>query len=250
MSKLSVIIPAHNESEIITHTTETLIETLTQHEINHEVLVINDHSVDDTEQILQQLAKKHPSLRYLNNPDKGGFGLALRHGLEHYSGDYVAIFMADQSDSPQDLVRFYQKSIEGSGYDAVFGSRFCRGGKTVDYPFVKLILNRLGNNVIRLMFGIRYNDVTNAFKLYKRSTIEGLKPFLSPHFNLTVELPLKTIVRGYNYTHIPNTWHNRSKGVSKFKIKEIGSRYLFIILYCLIEKFFSRGDYKKSNGDT
>ena len=246
MPKLSIIIPAHNESEVIQTTTESLIETLTQHEINHEILVINDHSSDNTEEILKRLSQQYSTVRYLNNPGKGGFGLALRHGLENYTGEYVAIFMADASDSPGDLVNFYRKSIEGEGYDAVFGSRFAKGGKTVDYPFIKLILNRLGNNLIRLLFGIRYDDVTNAFKLYKRSTIDGLKPFLSPHFNLTVELPLKTIVRGYHYTYIPNSWNNRSKGTSKFKIKEIGSRYLFVIFYCLIEKYFSMGDYKKT----
>ncbi len=101
------------------------------------------------------------------------------------------------------------------------------------------------NNFIRLAFGFRYNDVTNAFKLYRRHVILGVKPFLSPHFNLTVEIPLKAIVRGYSYCVAPNDWINRATGESKLKIKEMGSRYLFIILYCLIEKWLSRGDYRR-----
>jgi dolichol-phosphate mannosyltransferase len=147
------------------------------------------------------------------------------------------------SDSPEDLVRFYQK-MQG-GYDCVFGSRFIRGGKTYDYPKVKLVINRIANAIVSLCFGIRYNDTTNAFKLYKKETIQGLKPFLAPHFNLTLELPLKAIVRGYSYAVLPNSWTNRKAGKSKLKIREMGSRYFFILLYCLIERFFSRGDFRK-----
>jgi dolichol-phosphate mannosyltransferase len=92
--------------------------------------------------------------------------------------------------------------------------------------------------------GIKYNDTTNAFKLYKREVIDGVKPILSPHFNLTIELPLKAIIRGFTYTVVPNSWTNRKYGVSKLKIKEMGSRYFFILMYCFIEKYFSRGDFK------
>jgi dolichol-phosphate mannosyltransferase len=111
----------------------------------------------------------------------------------------------------------------------------------------------LANTFIRILFGLRYNDVTNAFKLYRKEVIQGLKPLLSHHFNLTVELPLKAIVRGYSYTVVPNSWTNRKQGESKLKIKEMGSRYIFIILYCFIEKWLSRGDYHRdartSSGD-
>ena len=130
--------------------------------------------------------------------------------------------------------------------DAVFGNRFARGGNVVDYPTIKLLLNRLTNWIICFLFAIRYSDVTNAFKLYRRSTLLGLEPLLSPHFNLTVELPLKVIVRGFSYSVIPNSWYNRKTGVSKLKIKEMGSRYLFILFYCLIEKLLTKNDYKKN----
>lgn len=128
---------------------------------------------------------------------------------------------------------------------ASLDKRFTKGGGTINYPRFKFLLNRFTNMIIMMLFGIKYNDVTNAFKLYSRETIQGLKPFLSHHFNLTVELPLKAIVRGYSYTVVPNYWTNREEGESKLKIKEMGSRYFFIILYCLLEKWLSRGDYKK-----
>jgi len=93
---------------------------------------------------------------------------------------------------------------------------------------------------------LRYSDVTNAFKIYSREVIEGVQPILSHHFNLTVELPLKAIVRGFSYTVIPLRWYNQTAGISKRKIKEMGSRYLFIILYIWLEKHLSRGDYHRT----
>ena len=243
MSKLSVIIPAHNEEGQIEETICAFHNELKKEHINHEILVVNDNSKDKTEEILRRLSSENLAIRYINNTPPNGFGFAVRKGLENYHGDCVAIVMADLSDRPEDLVKYFRKFEEG--YDCVFGSRFIKGGKTIDYPRFKYVLNRFTNTIIRILFGIRYNDVTNAFKLYSRETIDGLKPFLSHHFNLTVELPLKAIVRGYSYAVVPNWWTNRKEGVSKLKIKEMGSRYFFIILYCLLEKWLSRGDYKK-----
>jgi dolichol-phosphate mannosyltransferase len=241
--KLSVVIPAYNEAEGITDTLEKIYAKLSTEGITHEILVVNDNSKDNTLQVLTHLQITIPTLVVHTNPGPNGFGYAIRYGLERFSGDCVAIVMADLSDSPNDLVAFYHKMMEG--YDCVFGTRWSMGGKVYDYPRHKLFLNRFFNNVVRLLFGIKYNDVTNAFKLYKRETIDGVKPFLSPHFNLTVEIPLKAIIRGYTYAVLPNSWTNRKHGVSNLKIREMGSRYFFILLYCLIEKFFSRGDFKK-----
>ena len=242
--KLSIVIPAHNEEGSIEETVLAFHGELALEKIPHEILVVNDNSKDATENILKKLSKKIPEVRYVNNQPPNGFGFAVRCGLENFEGDCVAVVMADMSDRPVDLVAYYRKMTQGN-YDAVFGSRFMKGGKTIDYPRTKLFLNRFTNGIIRILFGVRYNDVTNAFKLYKKETLEGLKPFLSHHFNLTVELPLKVIVRGYSYGVVPNYWTNRKAGESKLKIKEMGSRYFYIILYCLIEKWLSRGDYKK-----
>jgi dolichol-phosphate mannosyltransferase len=240
----SVVIPAFNEAENLAVTIPPLIDHLQRANIHHEILVVNDNSTDNTQDVLQQLKLTYPTLRFVSNVGPNGFGLAVRCGLQAFLGDAVVIVMADGSDLPEDVVAFYQKLQEG--YDCVFGSRFIIGGKTIDYPLHKMILNRLANNFIRMLFQIRYNDITNAFKCYRRHVIAGLHPLLAHHFNLTVELPLKSIIRGYRYAVVPNAWFNRKKGVSKLKIREMGSRYLFIVLYCLIERLFSRGDYKIS----
>ena len=106
-------------------------------------------------------------------------------------------------------------------------------------------MNRIVNVMIKYAFNINCNDVTNAFKMYKREVIEGCKPFISPHFNLTVEIPLKAVIRGYSWKVVPISWKNRTKGVAKLKLREMGSRYFFITAYLWLEKYFSRGDYHK-----
>jgi len=240
--KLSIVIPAHNEEECIKETIINLHRVINSASIEHEILVVNDNSTDGTEKILSSLQKEIPSVRYINNLPPNGFGFAVRKGLDNFVGDAVAIYMADASDRPEDVVRFFQ-AMQTKGVDCVFGSRFCRGAKTYDYPWLKLILNRLANSFIQILFGLPYNDITNAFKLYRCHVVQGLQPILSHHFNLTVELPLKSIVRGYSYIVLPNDWINRKAGVSKLKIKEMGSRYLFIVLYCFVEKWLSQKDY-------
>ena len=244
---LSVVLPAHNESGNIIPTVRAITKTLAASGIDHEILVVNDHSTDGTGDELALLAGEIAELRYLDNPFGPGFGLAIRAGLREFRGDRVAIVMADGSDNPDDLVAFYHKMDEG--YDCVFGSRFMRASRVVDYPVHKLLLNRIANHLIRLLFRIRYNDTTNAFKLYRRTVIAGIQPILAHHFNLTVELPLKAIIRGYSYAVLPNDWHNRKTGISKLRIGEMGGRYLFIVLYCLVERHLSRGDYRRPDSE-
>jgi dolichol-phosphate mannosyltransferase len=243
MLKLSIVIPVHNEEGSITPTVEDIVSKMTESKIDHEILIVNDHSIDTTESVLKGLSEKYDTVRYINNDRNQGFGFAICNGLDNFKGDAVVIVMGDGSDTSLDIKTYYDKILEG--YDCVFGSRFIKGSKVVDYPFHKLLLNRLANYFIKMLFGIKTNDTTNAFKCYKREVVEGMRPFLSHHFNLTVELPLKAIVRGYKYTVVPISWYGRKKGISKLKIKEMGSRYLFIVLYLFLEKYLSRGDYKK-----
>jgi dolichol-phosphate mannosyltransferase len=179
----------------------------------------------------------------VRNLGPNGFGRAVIYGLNHMKGDACTIMMADASDSPEDAVKYWR--LLNEGWDCVFGSRFVKGGQVIDYPRVKLWVNRLANFLVRIGFAIPLNDTTNAFKAYRRTVIEGCRPYLAPHFNLTVEIPLKAIVRGYTWTVIPISWQNRKYGEAKLKIKEMGSRYFFICAYVWLEKYFSRGDYRK-----
>ncbi len=241
---LSVIVPARDEEGCISSMVEHLHLELQMNGVPHEIVVVDDGSTDRTWEILQELQRRISIVQPVQNLGAHGFGRAIIYGLDHMKGDAAVIMMADESDDSRDVVRYWRLLCEG--WDAVFGSRFLKGGGVIDYPRIKLFMNRLANSFISVLFGIKFNDFTNAFKAYRRTTIDGCRPLLSPHFNLTVELPLKTMVRDYSWTVMPITWRNRKSGESKLKIKEMGSRYLFICLYVWLEKYFSRGDYRRT----
>jgi dolichol-phosphate mannosyltransferase len=240
--KLSVVMPAQNEEGSVARTVEGVVDVLEREGIDYEVVVVNDDSEDSTEAVVAAMGEENPRIRVHRSHNERGFGNAIRAGLDVYKGDAVAIVMADASDNPQDLVRYHQLLEEG--YDCAFGSRFVPGAKVFDYPRVKYVVNRLANQFIRILFRHRYNDTTNAFKAYRREVVETIQPLLSKHFNLTVEMPLKAIVRGHTYAVIPTNWTNRTSGVAKLAMKEMGSRYLFIVLYVWLEMTLSRGDYR------
>ena len=246
LSLLSVIIPAQNEAGCIVSTIEHLQLELRLHNVPHEIVVVDDGSTDHTWELLTSLQARLAQVATIRNTGLHGFGRAVVCGLDNMKGDAAVVMMADESDDCRDVVRYWQEL--NKGWDCVFGSRFIKGGGVVDYPRLKLLVNRVANYFLKAMFRIRLNDTTNAFKAYRREVIDGCRPLISPHFNLTVELPLKAIVRGFSWTVIPITWRNRRTGVAKLKLREMGSRYLFICLYIWLEKYFSRGDYRKKNG--
>jgi dolichol-phosphate mannosyltransferase len=244
LTLLSVVIPARNEENCIASTVEHLHLELRLHNVPHEIVVVDDASSDRTWSVLTALQRTIPELAIIKNTSPPGFGRAISCGLDRMSGDAAVIMMADESDDCRDVVRYWK--LLNEGYECVFGSRFMRGGGVIDYPRLKLFVNRCANLVVRTLFGFKLNDTTNAFKAYRRTVIDGCRPLIAPHFNITVELPLKAITRGYSWISIPITWHNRRSGESKLRMKEMGSRYLFICLYILLEKWLSLGDYRKN----
>jgi len=245
--KLAIVIPVRNEASNVGTTLDHISTRLTREQIPYEIVVVDDGSVDATADEVRARIRVNPAVRLVPNPPPHGFGRAVRRGLEVFRADAVAIMMGDGSDAVEDLVRYYY--ILRDRAECAFGSRFIAGSRVERYPVVKRIVNRAANTFIRLLFGLSYNDVTNAFKAYRANVIRGCLPLVSPHFNLTVELPLKAIVRGYSYEVIPITWRQRKAGVSSLHMREMGSRYLFIVLYLWLEKMLARGDYHRPAGE-
>jgi dolichol-phosphate mannosyltransferase len=244
LTMLSVVIPARNEAQCIASTVRHLHLELQLHHVPHEIIVVDDGSADNTVAVLEKIGSEIPELVIVRNSGLHGFGRAVSFGIDQMRGDAVVIMMADESDDCRDVVRYWK--LLQDGYECVFGSRFLRGGGTIDYPQFKLLINRLANFFVRVLFAFQLNDTTNAFKAYRKNVIDGCRPIISPHFNITVELPLKAITRGYSWISVPITWRNRRTGKSKLSLKEMGSRYLFICLYVLLEKWLSRGDYLRN----
>ena len=242
--KVSVVIPAHNEAAVIAPTVGGVAAALDTAGRDYELIVIDDASTDGTAAVVSGLVKRNPRIRCIRSHYANGFGFAVRAGLERFTGDAVAVMMADGSDDPGDLLRYFDLIDEG--YDCAFGSRFMPGGQVHGYPALKLVINRLVNRGIRWLFRHGYDDTTNAFKAYRREVIENVQPLLSQHFNLTVELPLKAVVRGHSYGIVPISWTNRTAGDSKLGLREMGSRYLYIVLLVFLEHHLARGDYRRS----
>lgn len=243
LALLTVVIPARDEEACIGSTVEHLHVELRLHNVPHEIIVVNDGSVDRTWEIINDIKSRIPVVRAVQSAPPHGFGRAIIAGLDNMQGDAVVLMMADESDDCRDVVRYWETLKQG--YDCVFGSRFIRGGRAIAYPRLKLVLNRCANLFLRVIFNIPLNDTTNAFKAYRREVIAGCQPLISPHFNITVELPLKAIVRGYSWTSIPVTWRSRRMGKPKLKLKEMGSRYMFSCSYVWLEKHLTRGDYHR-----
>ncbi len=243
----SVIIPARNESENLPVTITALASALTENKIQYEIIVVNDVDGDGdpkTRQVMNELKEKFQQIVYLPNEKANhGFGRAIQLGLNTFTGASASIFMADGSDSPQDLVNHFKKIQEG--YDCVFGSRFMKGGKIVDYPKNKLLVNRIANTFLAVLFFTPYGDFTNAFKTYSRRAVEGIRPFLSPHFSITIELPLKAVARGYSYVIIPNSWYGKKSRISNLRMARMASRYLYIALVIFLERLLVSSDYRK-----
>jgi dolichol-phosphate mannosyltransferase len=240
--KLSIVIPAHNEEKCIQQVTENLYRVLGAEEIDYEIVLVNDNSTDNTPAIIAKMAQNNQRIKPVHCQPPNGFGRAIRKGLDNFSGDAVVIYMGDGSDDPQDVVKYYHKLLQG--YDCVFGSRFIKGSRVSGYPRLKLFLNRSGNKFIQLLFMINYNDTSNAFKAYKREVIKAIQPLVSQYFNITVEIPLKAVVRGFSYAVVPINWNGRGSGVSKYHIRELSRKYFFSILYVWLEKILLKEELK------
>jgi dolichol-phosphate mannosyltransferase len=239
--KLSIVIPAYNEGRNIVKCINELRATLREkHEIPYEIIVVNDNSTDDTAELVRSEMAMDAAIRIVNRTPPGGFGRAVRSGMEAVTGDVVVVYMADLSDSPEDVVAYYGKIREG--YDCVFGSRFVKGSDVQNYPRFKLVVNRIVNRCLQLMFWTRFNDLTNAFKAYRTAVVRDCVPYRACHFNLTLEMSLGALIREYHIAQIPIRWYGRTWGTSNLKLRDEGRRYLSTLLMMFFQRYLIADD--------
>jgi dolichol-phosphate mannosyltransferase len=238
--KLSIVIPAYNEEKNIIKCIGELRVALREHDIPYEIIVVNDNSRDSTEGVVSAEMEIDESIRLVNRTPPGGFGRAVRSGIEAVKGDIVVVYMADLSDSPEDVIAYYNKIREG--YDCVYGSRFRKGSEVQNYPLLKLIANRIVNRCIQLLFWTRFNDLTNAFKAYRTAVVRDCGPYRACHFNLTLEMSLGALIRDYQIAEIPIRWYGRTWGSSNLKLGEMGRRYLSTLLMMFFQRHLIADD--------
>jgi dolichol-phosphate mannosyltransferase len=238
--KLSLIIPAYNEEMNIIPTLDELLKTLRKEHIPFEIIVVNDNCHDNTRSLVEEKQKEAPEIVIINRTPPRGFGRTLRAGLKQATGDVIIPVMADLSDYSQDVIRYYRKIEEG--YDCVFGSRFTKGSKVTGYPKIKLIINRLVNRMLQILFFTRNNDLTNAFKAYRSHVIQNIMPLQACHFNITIEMSLSALIRKYKIASIPIHWNGRTWGSSNLRLREMGRRYLATLLKIWFERMLIMDD--------
>jgi dolichol-phosphate mannosyltransferase len=238
--KYSIVIPAYNEANNLLKTVEDLKKVLHRERIPNEIILVDDNSNDGTRQIIEKLVQSDAGIVLVDRTPPRGFGRAVRSGLEVVSGGAVVICMADRSDDPEDVITYYRKLEEG--YDCVFGSRFIKGTCVENYPKMKLVVNRVVNRCIQLLFWCKFNDLTNAFKAYRTEVLQACGPYHGCHFNITIEMSLGALIRKYDIAQIPINWYGRTWGSSNLSMHVMGRRYLVTLLKAFAEKLLITDD--------
>lgn len=238
--KLSIVIPAHDEEKNLPETVGDLQSALRRESIPYELVIVDDCSTDGTSRVIAELMAQDANIRTIRRSPPGGFGRAIRAGLAIVEGDVVVPCMADKSDDPGDVVRYYRKIEEG--WDCVFGSRFRKGAVVENYPRFKLFTNRIVNRCIQIMFWCPFNDLTNAFKAYRIEVIRDCGPYRASHFNITIEMSLGALIRKYRITEIPTSWRGRTWGTSNLRLGQMGRRYLATLIRMFAERLLVADD--------
>ncbi len=227
---LSIIVPAHNEEENIAQVIRRIEEIIS---VDYELIIINDHSQDQTAEIVSGLTAQYPNLRLINNPLEGGFANALRAGFANIRAGLVVPVMADLCDDLNTINLMYEKINQG--YDVVCGARYIKGGARIGGSKVKGFFSFFVGKTISIFTGIPTIDVANAFKMYRKKVIDCIN-IESMGFEISMELALKAYFQGFRITQVPTVWRERVKGKSSFKMFNLTPNYFKWYLWSIKRK--------------
>jgi len=228
--KVSVIVPAHNEEENIVELIDQIEKSLT---VEHELIIVNDHSGDKTCELVNGLLPKYADLRLVHNNSSAGFANAIITGLRNANGDAVVPMMGDMSDAPE-TVNIMAAKIE-EGYDVVCGSRYIKSGKRIGGSKIKGFLSYLAGRTLNLILGVDTHDVTNPFKMYRRSVIDAIT-IKSKSFEISIELFVKAYQAGFKITEVPTVFKERTRGKSSFNVLKLIPGYFKFYLLAISKK--------------
>ncbi|HEV3244470.1 MAG TPA: glycosyltransferase family 2 protein [Chthoniobacterales bacterium] len=233
MKALSVILIAHNEEQAIGRMLEGLLANYDQEIL--EIIVVDDASRDGTTEIVEAWSKRNTKVILIKRTPPCGVGRALKAGFDRISSKAECVLSMD-SDFVENIgqVRALITAFDQQRCDGVIGSRFVKGGKVVGYPFLKLLMNRSFHWVVKIIFRIKQNDITNNFKLYRAKIFRSM-PWESEGFAMNAETGLLPILFGYHIVEVPVVWVDRSPqmGRSKFGLLKHGGGYVQVIFHAL-----------------
>ena len=170
-SEVGVILPTYREAENIAK----LIAEIENLSINTSILVIDDSSPDTTAEIVKNLQKKYGNILLCVRPEKSGLGTAITDGFKIFlslknSPRFVVTMDADYSHNPEALLHLLSTMCCGCGI--AIGSRYCKGGKTVGWPFTRKLISRAANAVAKSIVGFKLNDCTSGFRCYSTNFLK------------------------------------------------------------------------------
>jgi dolichol-phosphate mannosyltransferase len=226
---VSVVVPAHNEAANVDNLVTSLLHSYGDY--IHEIIVVNDNSTDFTAQEVAKIALSEPRVRLVNRSMPNGVGLALKDGYRAATGRYI---LSMDCDFVQILPQFRSLfRIVAEGHDGAIGSRFSHDSVLLNYPFAKLLFNRLCHILIKMFLVDSARDITNNLKLY-RSEIFKSMDITSPHFSANLETGLKPLLAGYDIVEVSVSWINRTSdmGSSTFSLRRVGMSYARALLSC------------------
>lgn len=227
--KLSIVIPAYNEEDNIADVIQRVEQSI---DIPYELIVVNDHSQDDTRKVVEGLSSQYSNIRLVENSLDKGFANALKTGFAQATGDAIIPIMADLCDDLETVKVMFSKI--NAGYDVVCGSRYTRGGSRVGGAKAKAFFSSFVGQSLHFLLGLPTHDIANAFKMYRKKVIDsiGIK---SNGFEVSMEIPLKAYFMGFKMTEVPTVWRERRKGKSSFRILKLSSSYFKLYLWAILK---------------
>jgi SAM-dependent methyltransferase len=220
---VSFVVPCHNEETTI----GPLVKALTNYfgDYIHEIMIVNDNSKDRTADVAGEIARQDKRVRVINRTPPNGVGRALRDGYAAATGAYIFTMDSDFVQIVPEMRDLFDAVAEG--YDGAIGSRFTQESIMVNYPFAKIVSNRLFHWLARRSLRLGFHDISNNLKLFKAEILKNLE-ITEHHFAANAEIGLKSIAAGYRIKEVPVSWINRTAdmGSSSFRLLGVGPHYL------------------------